>query len=203
MSAIRFLIVDASPSLHTFMQQLLMDYGFESGGIKCVSGPVAALEVANELQPDFLLTDWFAKESLQGIELHQKIQAINPECRFAMLSADASNNNRQLAQEAGAIFLMQKPCSAQELRLALANAMELLAAESPKMSTHLKARRNASIAARAPALAAKLPKFEAGEQVLYRGRPSSVKYVILRRGELVVALNGTPGLIHASEVQKA
>lgn len=203
MSAVRFLIVDPSPSLHTFMQQQLTGYGFDTGDIKCATHPLAALEVAQELQPDFLLTDWFAKESLQGMELHQKILEINPDCRFAMLSSDASNNNRQLAQEAGAIFLLKKPCTAQELRLALANAMELLAVESAKVAEHLKAVRHAAIAAQAPALVAKLPKFEAGEQVLYRGRRSSVKYVILRRGELVVALNGTPGLINASEIQKA
>lgn len=203
MSVIRFLIVDASPSLHTFVQQLLTGYGFESGGIKCVSNPMGALEVAKELQPDFLLTDWFAKEPLQGIDLHQKVLAINPDCRFAMLSADASNNNRQLAQEAGAIFLMQKPCTAQELRLALANAMELLAVENPKIAAHVRAKRNANVASAREPLTVKLPKFEVGEQVLYRGRQSSVKYVILRRGELVLALNGTPGLIDASEVQKA
>ena len=203
MSAIRFLIVDASPSLHTFEQHLLTGYGFESGGIKCVSNPLGAREVAKELQPDFLLTDWFAKEPLQGIDLHQKVLAINPDCRFAMLSADASNNNRQLAQEAGAIFLMQKPCTAQELRLALANAMELLAVESPKIAAHVRAKHNATVAPAPEPLTVKLPKFEVGEQVLYRGRQSSVKYVILRRGELVLALNGTPGLIDASEVQKA
>jgi DNA-binding NtrC family response regulator len=204
MSAIRFLIVDASPSLHTFMQQLLTGYGFEPGGIKCVSDPMGALEVAKELQPDFLLTDWFPKEPLQGIALHQKILAINPDCRFAMLSTDASNNSRQLAQEAGAIFLMQKPCTAQQLRLALANAMELLAVESPKMSAHVRATRNGANAVRTPAPPmTTIPKFEVGEQVIYQGRRASVKYVILRRGELVVQLHGMLGLIQASEVQKA
>lgn len=205
MSAIRFLIVDGSPSLHTFMQQLLTGYGFDAANIKCVSDPVAALEVAKELQPDFLLTDWFPKESLQGIELFQRIAQINPECRFAILSTDASNNNRQLAQDAGAVFLQKKPCTAQELRLALANAMELLAVENPKMSAHVSARRNAhasTVAAAAP-ISINLPKFEVGEQVVFRGRRESVKYVILRRGELVVQLNGHSGLIPASEVHKA
>ena len=202
MSVIRFLIVDASPSLHAFMQQLLFGHGFEPGAIQCVASPSAALEVAQQSQPDFLLTDWFAKEALQGIELHRKILAFNPDCRFAMLSTDASDSNRQLAQEAGAIFLMKKPCTAQELRQALANALELLAVESPKIAAHVRARRVASVPAHAEPLAAKLPKFEVGEQVLYQGRRASVKYVILRRGELVVQLHGTPRLIHAGDLQK-
>ena len=202
MSAIRFLIVDASPSLHTFMQQLLTGYGFEAGGIKCVSDPVAALEAARDMPPDFLLTDWFAKEAMQGMELYQKILALNPDCRFAMLSTDASNNARQLAQEAGAIFLMQKPCTAQELRLAMANAMELLAVESPKMSAQIRTRRTTSTPLAIEGLTAKLPKFEVGDQVMYQGRLASVKYTILRRGELVVQLHGVPKLVYAGDLQK-
>jgi CheY-like chemotaxis protein len=204
MSAIRFLIVDPSPSLHTFLRKLLAGYGFEPEGIQCFSEPVAALEAARELQPDFLLTDWFAREPLQGIALYQKILEANPDCRFAMLSADASNENRHIAQEAGAVFLLKKPCSALELRQELDKALEMLAVESPKMSAHVNAKRSVATGGHSTAaIAIKIPKFEVGEQVLYRGQPSSVKYVILRRGELVLALNGTPGLIPASEVQKA
>ncbi len=203
MSAIRFLIADGSPSLHTFMQQLLTGYGFDAANIKCATDPVAALEVANELQPDFLLTDWFPKESIQGIGLFQKIAAINPECRFAILSTDASTSNRQLAQEAGAVFLLKKPCTAQELRAALTNAMELLAVEDPKMSSHVNARPHVqNVAQSAAPIAIKVPKFEVGEQVLFRGRRESIKYVILRRGELVVQLNGLSGLIPAAHIQK-
>lgn len=186
------------------MQQLLSGYGFDPAHIKCVSDPAAALEVAKDLQPDFLLTDWFPKESLQGIALFQKIADIHPDCRFAILSTDASNSNRQLAQDAGAIFLLKKPCTAQELRMALANAMELLAVENPKMAAHVNARRNAqTTAAPVAPVAIKLPKFEVGEQVLFRGRRESIKYVILRRGELVVQLNGHSGLVPATNIQKA
>jgi CheY-like chemotaxis protein len=202
MSAIRFLIVDSSQSLHTFMQQLLTGYGFDADCIQCATDPGAALEVSAELAPDFLLTDWFSKETIDGIALYQAILQRNPDCRFAMLSADASNSNRQVAQEAGAVFLLKKPCTAQELRAALTNAMELLAVESPKMAAHVNAMRSTAAKAQAAVLAAKIPKFEVGEHVQYRGRRESVKYVILRRGELVVQLNGMTGLVPASNVQK-
>jgi hypothetical protein len=107
-----------------------------------------------------------------------------------------------LAQEAGAVFLLKKPCTAQELRAALTNAMELLAVESPKMAAHVNAMKSTAAKAKAAAIAAKIPKFEVGENVQYRGRRESVKYVILRRGELVVQLNGMAGLVPASNVQK-
>jgi CheY-like chemotaxis protein len=202
MSAIRFLIVDNSQSLHTFMQQLLTSYGFDAGSIQCATDPGAALEAAAELPPDFLLTDWFLKEPMNGIALHRQILKRNSECRFAMLSADASSSNRQVALEAGAVFLLKKPCTAQELRAALTNAMELLAVESPKMAAHVNAMKSLAAKAQAAAHAAKLPKFEVGEHVQYRGRRESVKYVILRRGELVVQLNGISGLVPANSVQK-
>jgi len=185
------------------MQQCLTGYGFEASDIGYATDPHAALEIAAELKPDFLLTDWFPKESLDGIGLHQQILQHNPACRFAMLSADASDQNRQVAQNAGAIFLMKKPCTAPELRGALKNALELLSVENPKMAAHVQ-RRNAEAAhARvASQVAISIPKFEVGEQVYYQGRRESVKYVILRRGELVVQLLGRSGLIPAAHVQK-
>ena len=203
MSTIRFLIVDASPSLHTFMRQLLTGYGFDAHGVTCVTDPAAALQAAQENRPDFVLTDWFPKESMQGLELFQKIQALNPQCRFAMLSTDDSSSARQKAQEAGAVFLMKKPCTAQELRGALANAMELLAVEDPKMGAHVRAMRPKEAPAAPAQIAVNVPKYEVGEQVLYRGRRASIKYVILRRGELVVQLHGSSGLIPAINIQKA
>ncbi len=203
MSVIRFLIADASQGLHTFMQQWLTGNGFEASGIRCATNPHAALEIAAELQPDFLLTDWFPKESLDGFGLYRKILQVNPGCRFAMLSADASDHNRQVAQDAGAIFLMKKPCTAPELRGALTNALELLAVESPKMATHMQSRKAAAAQAKAASHAPiHIPKFEVGEHVLYQGRREMVKYVILRRGELVVQLQGRAGLIPAIYVQK-
>ena len=203
MSVIRFLIADGSQGLHNFMQQWLTGYGFEASGIRCTTDPHAALEIAAELQPDFLLTDWFPKESMDGIRLHKQILQRNPTCRFAMLSADTSDHNRQIAQNAGAIFLMKKPCTAPELRSALTNALELLAVESPKMAAHVQRRNAAAAHAKAASqMAISVPKFEVGEQVLYQGRSESVKYVILRRGELVVQLRGHSGLVPATHVQK-
>lgn len=201
MSVIRFLIADPSPSLHTFMRQLLTSYGFEASGIDCASTPQDALRAAQQNPPDFVLTDWFQKENLQGIALFQQIQTLQPRCRFAMLSTDDSAGARELAQDAGAVFLLKKPCTAQELRGALGNAMELLSVEEPRMAAHVRARHPQESAA--AQLAAKVPKFEAGERVMYRGRPASIKYVILRRGELVVQLQGSSGLIPATQIQKS
>ena len=203
MSTIRFLIADASPSLHTFMRQLLIGYGFEAHGIACAADPASALLAAEENRPDFLLTDWFPKETMQGIELFQSIQRLSPQCRFAMLSSDASNAAREKAQEAGAVFLMKKPCTAQELRNALANAMELLSIEHPKMAAHVRAQRPKDAQPVPAPIPIKVPKYEVGEQVLYQGRRASIKYVILRRGELVVQLHGSTGLIPATNIQTA
>lgn len=183
------------------MQQLLSGYGFDPAGIQCVSGTQQALLAAEAVAPDFVLTDWFARSELTGLDLMERVHVLNAQCRFAMLAADVNNSIRQEAQEAGAIFLMKKPCTAQDLRAALANAMELLIVENPKMAAHVNARRTQLAVTQASQI--HIPKFEVGEQVLYRGRRESIKYVILRRGELVVQLNGATGLIPASNIQKS
>ena len=199
MSAVSFLISDPSPALQKFIQQLLTGYGFDAAAIKTTDDPHAALEIAQSLKPDFVLTDWFAKESLSGIALHQAILKTNSTCHFALLSATDSTSHRQEATQAGALFFLAKPFSADAMRAALAKALEQLAGVHPAIAQHLPT--NAAPQARAAQVQLpRLPQFKPGDRVMYANRTESVKHVILRRGELVVQLEGIPGLIEASKI---
>ena len=44
--------------------------------------------------------------------------------------------------------------------------------------------------------------FKPGDRVVYANRTESVKHVILRRGELVLQLDGIAGMIEATKVQR-
>lgn len=207
MPALRFLVADPSRALQTFMQKTLAEHGFEPQGIRCIDSPHAALPAAQELKPDFLLTDWFADSELTGIELHKKICAINANCRFALLSNPLSTERARAAEGAGALFVLGKPCSAQELRGALGKAIATLAPNHSNLPGYARLAPGTDvkekIALANRVVAKELPKLSVGQQVMYRGRRDKVKYVILRRGEMVVQLHNHPDLIHASEVQAA
>ncbi len=202
MSAVSFLISDPSPALQTFTQQLLTGYGFDAAAIKATGNPHAAVEVARSLQPDFLITDWFAKETLNGIALHQAIQKTSPGCYFALLSQATSPTHQQEADEAGALFLLAKPFTADAMRSAVRTALEQLAPLHPGI-----ARKLTPLVSQQPTRPVyvpppSLPQFKPGDRVIYANRTESVKHVILRRGELVVQLDGIPGMVDASKIKR-
>lgn len=203
MFTIRILIADSSKGLQTYVRQLFENFGFDPKLIKTADSPQAALKIAEDLKPDFLLTDWSPKAPLSGIDLHQKILVHNPECQFALLSSETGPEHWEEAKKAGAIFLQTKPCSAADLRTALGKALQQISTENPKLNSHVGAM--ASAAARhlaALTVAAQIPTFTPGDQVMYRGNVDSVKHVILRRGETVVQLQGVAGLVPVTEVLK-
>ena len=202
MSAVSFLICDPSPALQTFSQQLLAAYGFDVASIKATGTPLAAAEIAASLQPDFLLTDWFAKEPLSGIALHQAILVSSPGCHLALLSQSHSPDQVDKARDAGALFLLAKPFTADALRGEMAKALDLMAQSHPEIAQRVSAH---ALAVAQPRPAAQiqlpsLPQYKPGDRVVYQNRTESVKYVILRRGELVVQLDGVPGMVEASKI---
>lgn len=202
MSAVSFLICDPSPALQTFSQQLLASYGFDAASIKTAGNPQAASEIAASLFPDLLLTDWFAKESMSGIALHQAIQVSNPGCRLALLSHTHGPNQVDEAREAGALFLLAKPFTADALRSEMAKALDLLARSHPEIAQRVSAHAQATAQPRAAVQIQlpRLPQYKPGDRVLYQNRTESIKNVILRRGELMVQLDGVPGMVEASKI---
>jgi len=195
MSAIRFLVADSSPAIQTFLRQLLEGYGFEPAWIKTASTPQAAQEVAAEHQPHLLLTDCYSKDVVTGLALHQTLQKLNPQCRFGLMSAHMTPTMAEQAQRAGALFHLAKPFTAADIKGAVAKALEQLAVLHPQVAYKLQP------PPPRPVLPA-LPKFQAGDAVLYQGRYETVKDVIFRQGELVVHLQGTPGMVPATKITR-
>ena len=202
MSAVSFLISDPSPALQTFTQQLLTGYGFDAAAIKTAATPHAAAEVAASHKPDFLITDWFAKETMTGIALHKAIQQEQPNCQFALLSMATSPTHQQEADEAGALFLLAKPFTADAMRSAVRTALEQLAQVHPGIAHKLGALANRAPARPVYVAPPSLPQFKPGDRVVYANRTELVKHVILRRGELVVQLDGIPGMVEASKIKR-
>ncbi len=203
MSAVSFLICDPSPALQTFSQQLLASYGFDAASIKTTGNPQAAAEIAAALQPDLLLTDWFAKEAMSGITLHRAIQAHSPGCRLALLSQTHGPDQVNAARDAGALFLLAKPFTADALRGEVAKALDLLARSHPEIAQRVSAHAQATAQPRAVQIQLpRLPQYKPGDRVVYQNRTESVKNVILRRGELVLQLDGVPGMVEASKIAR-
>lgn len=203
MFQIRLLVVDPSKSLQTYVRKLFENFGFDPNLIKTASDPASALQLARSLRPDFLLTDWFANATMDGIGLQQAIVSTSPDCRFALISSDTGPDKTALAQSAGAIFLLHKPCTAIELQTALGKALQQLSQENPKINSHVN---DMTIAAARHLAALKFAAHSArivpGDRVKYKGQVDTVVNVIFRKGELVLRLTGVAGTIPVSDVVK-
>lgn len=202
MSAASFLIADPSSALQTFLRRELERFGFDPASIKTASTPDAALQVGLSHKPDLLITDWFAKESMSGPDLYLQVVQVAPMCRLALMAQGVTPVQEQQAKSEDAVFLLPKPFSADAARKALSQALDTLAKDHPAIAQQLLARqRGGAAASGSPVQLPRLPHYKAGDPVLYRNRTERVQYVILRRGEMVVQLQGIPGMIEADQIQ--
>lgn len=201
MSAVSFLISDPSPALQTFLHLVLTGYGFDAANIKSAGNPHAAAEMASSLKPDVLITDWFAKESITGIDLHSLVVQHNSQCRLALLVLGITPAHEHEARAAQALFLLAKPFSADVARAEMARALEQLAKGHPQIAHQLATRAVATERARVPTIQLpSLPHYKPGDRVVYRDRTEQVQHVILRRGEMMVQLQGVSGLVAVDQV---
>ncbi|MFZ2307763.1 MAG: response regulator [Rhodoferax sp.] len=205
MSSASFLIADPSSALQTFLRLELADFGFDPASIKTASTPDAALEVGLSHKPDLLITDWFAKEAMSGPDLYLQVVQVAPMCRLALMVQGVTPEHEQQAKAEDAVFLLPKPFSADMARKALKQGLETLAKDHPAIAQQMQARQRGGVSATPPKppqiVLPKLPLYKPGDAVMYRNRTERVQHVILRRGEMVIQLQGVPGMIEADRVQ--
>ncbi len=201
MSCIHHLIVDPSAPVQAFIRRALESYGFEPASIRTASTPQAALEIAAEIKPDFLLTDWFAKDALNGIALHEAVVHHNPTCALALMASAPGPQHEVDAAMAGAFFVLSKPFTAEQFKAVLANAMVTLAKQHPEVAQKVATHTGGAV--RVPKITmSDIPQYKPGDQVSYQNRRETVKHVILRRGELMVQLEGVSGLVEAFKIKR-
>ena len=204
MLQIRILVVDPSKGLSRYLRQVFENFSFDSRNIKTAENPEAALELARRLKPDFLITDWFEGEALTGLDLYAKLREFNALCQLGLLRTGVEVEHTEAAQRVGALFLLQKPCTAPQLLAALGKALQDLGKKNPMVNAQ--AREDAATAARHLATlqrVSELVPFAPGDKVLHQGRPDAVRHTIVRKGEMLVQLEGFEGLVPVAGIQRA
>lgn len=205
---LNFLVVDPLAGVQSFARQLLESYGFAAANIRCCSKPEDALALLAEFRPQFLITDWFPKETVNGIALHQQICQQVPDCRLSLLSFEAGPEQQAQAQAAGARFLLKKPFTGPELKTTLRQALEKLAQERPDLHQRLQQIMGTPQAAQRvvlppmPVMPA-TPPLKPGDKVRVGNATEVVDTVVIRQGELVVQLKNKAGLVPADKLQRA
>ncbi len=117
----RVLVVDDEERMAAVVAGALERAGWEC--VACGSGEAALAEL-DRREPDVLVTDW-KMPGMDGVELLRQVRARRPRLPVILLTAYASVRSAVEAMREGAFDYVAKPFDNDELRAAVARALEL------------------------------------------------------------------------------
>lgn len=202
---LKFLVVDALAGVQTFARQLLQSHGFTADSILCCADTDAALAQGLIFKPHFLITDWFAKAPLTGIQLYQRLRQSLPHLHLSLLSFDVTPDHEFEAGALGAHFLLKKPFTAEQLKAEMTRSLEALAKHSPGLHGQVRDVMRTARPAPRPVLPVIPPQpvVKPGDKVRFNGALHVAQYVVHRHGETVVQLQGQNGFVPLDKLRKA
>jgi two-component system chemotaxis response regulator CheY len=114
----RILIVDDSRAMRMIVARTLRVAGYDEHEIVEAGNGIQALESVGLAPPDVVLCDWNMPE-MSGLELLTALRTAGWTVPFGFVTSEASPQMRVAAMEAGAMFLIAKPFTAQDFQDAL------------------------------------------------------------------------------------
>lgn len=192
--SLKILVVDPLAGVQTFARQLLQGRGLHTDQILCCADSDAALAQGLVFKPRLLITDWFAKSPLTGVQLYQRLHDSLPSLRLALLSFDATPEQQAEARTLGAHFLLKKPFTADEFKAEIARTLDALRHAPPPRAPRPITR---------PVLPAlpTAPVIKPGDKVRYQGAVHVAQHVVHRHGETVVQLKGQTALVPVEKLR--
>ncbi len=200
---LKFLVVDPLAGVQTFARQLLQSRGFTADQILCCADTDTALAQGLVFKPHFLITDWFAKSPLTGIQLFQRLRDARPGLHLSLMSFDVTPEHQAEAEAHGAYFLLKKPFTAEQLKAEVTRSLEALAKTSPGLHGQLRDTMRTARPAPRPPLPVMPPQpvIKPGDRVRYQGAVHVAQHVVHRHSETVVQLKGQTGFVPVDKLQ--
>lgn len=107
----KVLIVDDSRAMRLIVQRTLRQAGYDDLDIVEAASAIEGLEKVHEENPDLILSDWNMPE-MSGIEMLEQLQNEGNPVKVGMVTSRGSDEMRERAADAGALFLLTKPFTA-------------------------------------------------------------------------------------------
>lgn len=114
---LRVLIADDSRVMRQIVIRTLRQAGYDWDVREAADG-VEALAAVQADEPDLVLSDW-NMPNMTGIELLHALRAEGFETPFGFVTSEGSSEMRQMAEAAGALFLIAKPFTPEAFRDAI------------------------------------------------------------------------------------
>ena len=118
----KVLIVDDSRAMRMIVKRTLRQAGYSGLEIKEAANGKEALDAIISDSPDLVLTDWNMPE-MTGIELLLALKEKEIKVKVGVVTSQGTAEMQAQAKNAGALFLLAKPFSADTFRAALEPVM--------------------------------------------------------------------------------
>jgi two-component system chemotaxis response regulator CheY len=118
----KILIADDSRVMRQIVQRTLRQAGYVGHDIVEAEDGQDALTKAGEHNPDLVLSDWNMPNKT-GIELLRALRAGGSQVPFGFVTSEGSQEMREQAEQAGALFLIAKPFTAESFDAALSGIL--------------------------------------------------------------------------------
>lgn len=113
----RILVVDDSKAMRMIVRRTLRMAGFHHEVREASSG-AEALQTLHAEPIDLVLSDWNMPE-MNGLELLQRLRTEGSNVKFGFVTSESSVDMRTAAGNAGALFSITKPFTAEGFRTVL------------------------------------------------------------------------------------
>ena len=110
----KILIVDDSMAMRKIVARTLRQAGFDDDEIVEAEHGQAGLEAVTAHSPDVILSDW-NMPVMNGIDFLKALRAADDTRPFGFITTEGGSDMRRQAIEAGADFLLEKPCTAEQV----------------------------------------------------------------------------------------
>lgn len=119
----RIFIVDDSKAMRMIVRRTLKQAGFGHYDVEEATNGAEALDKIRTDAPRLVLSDWNMPD-MSGYELLTKLREENIQVPFAMITTEGTPEMRAKASQAGALFLIQKPFTPEELARAVGTVLK-------------------------------------------------------------------------------
>jgi len=123
----RILVVDDEPDVVTILTRYFSDAGFL---VDAASHGGDALIAVSQYRPDVVLLD-VLMEGLSGVQVLERIRALDPAIRVIMISGSGDSTLRPRAMAMGAFAYVPKPLSLSDLHRQVSAALAQPGASPP------------------------------------------------------------------------
>ncbi len=118
----KILIVDDSKAMRMIVTRTLRQAGFADHVLLEAGDGAEGLRMVESEAPDLVLSDWNMPE-VTGIDFLRSLRAAGNPVRFGFVTSESTDAMRALAAEAGAMFLIAKPFTADTFADALGGVL--------------------------------------------------------------------------------